>query len=108
MNRDELKEYFRNAYSGLLKEQDDPFATDDEGGDEGGDEEENVLFAKVFAKQTLEVDDYIKFLLEFPYRDELIEDEDEADEVFEIENGRISLLQDEDDLSYYIKYRNIF
>ena len=40
MNRDELKEYFRKAYSGLLKEQDDPFATDDEGGDEGGDEEE--------------------------------------------------------------------
>ena len=39
MNRDELKEYFRKAYSGLLKEQDDPFATDD-AGDEGGDEEE--------------------------------------------------------------------
>ena len=39
MNRDELKEYFRKAYGGLLKEQDDPFATDD-AGDEGGDEEE--------------------------------------------------------------------
>ena len=39
MNRDELKEYFRKAYKGLLKEQDDPFATDD-AGDEGGDEEE--------------------------------------------------------------------
>ena len=39
MNRDELKEYFRKAYKGLLKEQDDPFATDD-AGDEGGEEEE--------------------------------------------------------------------
>ncbi len=39
MNRDDLKEYFRKAYSSLLKEQDDPFATDD-AGDEGGDEEE--------------------------------------------------------------------
>jgi hypothetical protein len=46
MKRNELKEYFSRAYKGLLIEQDDPFATDDEGGgeeeaaDEGGDEEE--------------------------------------------------------------------
>ena len=45
MKRNELKEYFSRAYKGLLVEQDDPFATDDEGGDEeepadeGGDEE---------------------------------------------------------------------
>ena len=38
MNRDDLKEYFRKAYTSLLSEQDDPFATD-EGGDEGGEEE---------------------------------------------------------------------
>ena len=46
MKRNELKEYFSRAYKGLLLEQDDPFAADDEGGDEeeaadeGGDEEE--------------------------------------------------------------------
>jgi hypothetical protein len=52
MKRDELKDYFRQAYRGdlleqergILLEQDDPFATEDEGGDEeaadeGGDEE---------------------------------------------------------------------
>lgn len=48
MKRDELKEYFRRAYKGVLLEQDDPFggdeeggdeeAADDEGGDEGGDD----------------------------------------------------------------------
>ena len=36
MKRDELREYFRRAYKGVLLEQDDPFA---EEGDEGGEEE---------------------------------------------------------------------
>ena len=37
----DIREFFNRAYSHLLREQDeeDPFATDDEGGDEGGDEE---------------------------------------------------------------------
>ena len=35
MNRDDLKNYFRKGYESIIKEQDDPFATD-----EGGDEEE--------------------------------------------------------------------
>tara|TARA_B100000579_G_scaffold308991_1_gene258683 strand:- start:95 stop:748 length:654 start_codon:yes stop_codon:yes gene_type:complete len=44
MKRDELREYFRRSYKGLLLEQDeDPFGGDEEGGDEeadeGGDEE---------------------------------------------------------------------
>ena len=40
MKRDILKEYFRRAYSGTLLEQDDPFATEEEGGEEEAGEEE--------------------------------------------------------------------
>lgn len=44
MKRDELREYFRRAYKGILLEQDDPFAEEEEGDDaaedEGGDEED--------------------------------------------------------------------
>jgi hypothetical protein len=41
MKEKDIREFFNRAYSHLLREQDeeDPFATDDEGGDEGGDEE---------------------------------------------------------------------
>ena len=41
MKEKDIREFFNNAYAHLLREQDeeDPFATDDEGGDEGGDEE---------------------------------------------------------------------
>lgn len=40
MNRDDLKEYFRKAYSTLIKEQDDPFAADDAGEEEEAEEAE--------------------------------------------------------------------
>jgi hypothetical protein len=41
MKEKDIREFFNRAYVHLLREQDedDPFATDDEGGDEGGDEE---------------------------------------------------------------------
>jgi len=41
MKEKDIREFFNRAYAHLLREQDeeDPFATDDEGGDEGGDEE---------------------------------------------------------------------
>ena len=38
MKRDELKEYFRRSYKGVLLEQDDPFGGEEEGGDEEADE----------------------------------------------------------------------
>ncbi len=38
MKRDELKEYFRRSYKGILLEQDDPFGGEEEGGDEEADE----------------------------------------------------------------------
>jgi len=40
MKNKDIREFFNNAYKFLLKEQDeDPFATDDEGGDDAGGEE---------------------------------------------------------------------
>ena len=40
MKREHLKEFFRRQYRVLVEQdEEDPFATDDEGDDEGGDEE---------------------------------------------------------------------
>lgn len=52
MNRDDLKEYFRKAYSTLIKEQDDPFATDDAGEEEESEEETEDADAEEAEEET--------------------------------------------------------